>query len=105
MKIYQIYYDEASKGLIDPAFIPYDNSSPADKSWYEYSAIRKIIANTSFLEDEYIGIFSPRFTEKTGLSGKNIIDAAKSSKAEVISFSPKFSRIALFNNSYLQGDL
>ena len=43
MKIYQIFYNQETKEMLDPQFIPFDNSSPSDKTWYEFEVIKKIL--------------------------------------------------------------
>ena len=50
--------------------------------------IKKIIETNIFDDNEYIGIFSPRFFEKTGLTGSDVIEIVGKSKSEIINFSP-----------------
>ena len=104
MKIYQIYYDKSSEQLLDNSFIPFDNSKAIHSEWYEYSAIREIFKNNTFAPQEYVGVLSPKFFSKTGLSGKEVIRCVEKSTADIISFSPHFSQIALFKNPFTQGD-
>jgi hypothetical protein len=68
LKIYQIHYDEVTKQSLDALFIPFDNSNTSHADWFEYSAIREILKSQSFDESEYIGILSPKFFSKTGLT-------------------------------------
>ena len=88
MKIYQIFYNQETKEMLDPEFIPFDNTNPSEPSWFEFEHIKKILESNVFDDNEYIGIFSPRFFEKTGMSGNDVIAIAEKSKSEVISFSP-----------------
>ena len=104
MKIYQIFYDENSMTRLDSSFIPFDNSNSNKFDWFEYSAIREIFRTNSFSPDEYVGIFSPKFYKKTGLIGTDVIESLENFDADVISFSPHFSHIALFKNIFIQGD-
>ena len=105
MKIYQIYYDNESRRLLDPGFIPFDNAASNEKDWYEYSVIRNILMSNSFEEHEYIGVFSPRFFEKTGMTSKNVYDVAMKSKYDVISFSPDLYQNASHLNSIAQANV
>ena len=104
MKIYQIFYNQETKEMLDPEFIPFDNSSPSDESWYEFEVIKKIIETNNFHDDEFIGIFSPRFFEKTGLSGYDVIEVVERSKSEVINFSPNLEASILHLNCFFQGE-
>lgn len=104
MKIYQIFYDQNSMSRLDSSFIPFDNSNSNNTEWFEYSAIREILRSNSFSPDEYVGVFSPKFYEKTGLIGTDVIESLENFDADVISFSPHFSQIALFKNIFIQGD-
>ena len=104
MKIYQIFYDAKSKKYLDKEFIPFDNSNPQFNGWYEYSAIRRIFNQNEFGDDEYVGILSPRFYEKTGLSGADLLRVLEKSRADVINFSPRFDQIAYYQNAFFQLD-
>ena len=102
-KIYQIYFDANSKKNLDPLFISYDNSNSND-SWFEFSVIKKILESNVFDENQYIGFFSHRFYEKTGLHGKDVLDKIKNSSSDVISFSHSIKDISLYPNSFFQGE-
>jgi len=102
-KIFQIFYDEETKKKIDPHFLQFDNSKVKD-TWYEYSVIRNIFLREKFNDNTYLGFFSPKFFEKTGMSGKDVVDVISNLSSDIISFSSRFSRIALFQNSFLQGE-
>ncbi len=104
MKIFQIYYDDKTEKELDNSFIPFDNSNSNESDWFEYSAIREIFRTNEFDQDELVGIFSPKFFQKTGLRGTDVIKVAENSNADVISFSPHFPQIALFINPFIQGD-
>jgi len=104
VKIFQIFYNEETFKNLDNAFIPYDNSASSFPDWYEYSAIREIFNRNSFGRTEYIGVLSPRFFEKTGLTGSEIIKIVESSKSDVISFSSRFDQIAYYKNPFFQGE-
>lgn len=102
-KIYQIYFDANSKKNLDPLFISYDNSNSND-SWFEFSVIKKILESNVFDENQYIGFFSHRFYEKTGLKGKNVFEIISKSTHDVISFSHSIKDISIYPNSFFQGE-
>jgi hypothetical protein len=104
MKIFQIFYDNLTKNKLDNCFIPFDNSNSLSRDWYEYSVIREIFKKHSFDKEEYIGILSPRFFEKTGMKGIDVLNVIKKSSSDIISFSPRFDQIAYFKNSFYQGN-
>jgi hypothetical protein len=102
--LYQIYYDEVSKGQLDPAFTPLDNSASYRPDWFEYWAIRRILAANSFADEDYLGIFSPRFSDKTGFTGAVVRDVVAKSGAEVIAFSSNFIEISINRSTFFQGE-
>lgn len=102
--LYQIFYNEETLKQVCPKFIPYDNSDPIDSTWFEYSAIRDILKNNIFKEDDYLGIFSPKFESKTGLSDSDVFRIIEESNAEVISFSSAITSGAFYLNPFLQGE-
>ena len=104
MKIYQIFYDQNTRDTLDPGFIPLDNSKSLDPSWFEFSSIKKTLESEKFYDDEYIAFFSPRFTEKTGMIGSEVIDILKNTKSDIISFSPKLESSVLFLNCFIQAE-
>lgn len=66
MKIFQIYYDEATQQSISPIAIPHDNT------WHENKALQPFFENDCIVDifkdryprDEHIGIFSWQFESK-----------------------------------------
>jgi hypothetical protein len=103
--VYQIYYDENTRKIIDPSFLPLDNSKSERPDWYEYWPVRSVLLNNSFADSDYLGFFSPRFLEKTGYTGDAVKVLVERSSAEVVAFSPQFVQIALHQNSFLQGEI
>ena len=102
--LYQIYYDEKSKKILDPNFLPLDNSANTHDGWMEYTAIRNVLLNKKFKNGDYIGFFSPRLKGKTGLAYCDIIKCIETKPGYIYSFSPAFQSSVLFKNSFLQGD-
>ena len=104
IRIFQIYYDEKTKLQLDPDFIPLDNSENSRPDWCEYWPIRKVLGNQSFDDDTYLGFFSPRFFDKTGMRGSKVLEIVRGSDDDVISFSPYFDQCALHLNPFYQGE-
>lgn len=102
--IYQIFYDEASKSKLQKGFVPLDNSTNTRPDWAEYWPIRNVLLNKSYSSDDYIGFFSPKFYSKTGCTSEYVLDCVSSAKHSIYSFSPFFDEMALYFNSFEQGE-
>lgn len=104
IKLYQIFYSEETRRLLDPVFIPLDNLDNPRPDWAEYWPIRNLFLSTPFSDDDYVGIFSPRFSEKTGVSGQFVLDAVQSGTADIYSFSPSFDQSTTHLSPFEQGE-
>lgn len=104
LRLYQIYYNEETRRQLDPGFIPLDNTANERPDWFEFLPIRRLLQNHQFHDETWIGIFSPKFFQKTGMSSTEVENAVQQSAAELVSFSPWFAHIALFKNIYEQGE-
>ncbi|MFZ5561542.1 MAG: hypothetical protein ACOY41_08490 [Pseudomonadota bacterium] len=104
IKLYQIFYSEETRRLLDPVFIPLDNLDNPRPDWAEYWPIRNLFLSTPFSDDDYVGIFSPRFSEKTGVNGQFVLDAVQSGTADIYSFSPSFDQSAIHLSPFEQGE-
>jgi tetratricopeptide (TPR) repeat protein len=105
IKIYQAYYSEQSRLGLDKGFIPFDNLINPRPDWREYWFMRQYFLNEALDEDTFYGFFSPKFTEKTGLSSAEVYRfiQANTDQADVILFSPFFDQTAFFLNQFHQG--
>src|SRR6266566_3696416 len=104
--IYQIFYNEQTRGQLDPGFTPLDNLSNQRPDWREYWPIRQFLFSRTMVEDDYYGFLSPKFKEKTKLSSeqvKEFIDRS-GNDADVVIFSPFSDLSGLFLNVFEQGD-
>jgi hypothetical protein len=97
---YYIFYNEATRAALDPAFEPLDNSANERPDWYEYWPIGRFFESHPDLDDSaHYGFFSPHFHEKTQLSGRDVMDFAREAgDADVITFSPFPCHGAVFAN-------
>jgi hypothetical protein len=108
---YQIYYDDQTKSLVDSEFIPLDNSRNDRSDWREYWPIRSVLKNVEFDDNDYVGFFSPKFTQKTGLTSAHVREFFETVTAstqidipDIISFSPYPDLCAIFVNIFEQGE-
>lgn len=107
LHIHQIYYDAASQAMLDPGFIPLDNSTDTRPDWYEFWAIRKYLLTHELQEDHWYGFLSPKFANKTGLSSRQVLDFLELADAQDASVGLAlcyFEQIALYWNCFEQGD-
>jgi len=104
--IHQIFYNEATKGLLEPGFIPLDNQKNERPDWFEFWVILNFLRNTPLQDNAWYGFVSPKFREKTGLQASVVIKAVKSHGhlADVVLMSPSWDQIAYYLNPWEQGD-
>lgn len=106
IKIYQIFYDERSKEILDPGFIPLDNSKNERSDWAEYWPIRNFLLSNTLEDNTYYGFFSPKFSAKTKLASLDVLKIIHdcSVNADVITFSPPsyYSQVSWFLNVFEQ---
>ncbi len=107
LHIHQIHYDAASRSMLDPGFIPLDNSGDARPDWYEFWAIRKYLLTHELRDDHWYGFLSPKFALKTGLTARNVqdlLEVGDQQGANVGLALCHFNQIALFWNCFEQGN-
>jgi len=107
LNIYQIFYSQETKKIIDDGFIPLDNTDNLRPDWREYWPIRNHLLNYSLDENAFYGFFSPKFKEKTGLTANECFQFVKSQSedTDVISFSPYYDLSAYYQNSLIHAIL
>jgi hypothetical protein len=106
LKAYQIYFDEISFNKIEKEFIPLDNRNSPRPDWFEFHVIRGFLKSAKLKKNSYYGFLSPRFREKTGLSGKDVHDIFNKAQgsADAILLTSQPEQIALHKNPFLQGE-
>jgi hypothetical protein len=105
--IFQIYYSTETRNLLDPGFLPLDNSKNQRPDWREYWPIRNFFLENSLVDGDYYGFLSPAFKAKTGLSSAALFDFvhAQGGEPDVVLFSPYYDQIAFFLNQWEQGGM
>lgn len=104
--LYQICYQDDHLEFLDPNFIILDNRENLRPDWREYWPIRNYIIEADFDEEGYYGFISPKFTQKTGLSGSAVQLFIKNKpEIDVFTFSPQADMGAFFLNVFEQGEI
>jgi hypothetical protein len=106
-KIFQIFYNEPTKLLLDPGLLPLDNTANERPDWYEFWVIRNFLRNNTLDENSWYGFLSPKFNKKTGIASKDIFAFLEIVKdqSDVALISYPWDQIAYFKNPFIQGDV
>ncbi|QHG66289.1 glycosyltransferase [Pseudomonas putida] len=102
--IHQIFYSAETLAMLEPGFIPLDNSGQRP-DWAEYWPIRNLLLNKDLDENAFYGVLSPRFKQKTGLDSGQVLEFARSAPgdADVLLFPMFFDELAFYENTFIQG--
>jgi hypothetical protein len=88
LKLFSITYEHGQQS----PFIEYRNEAK-DKPWrFEYNPMIDIVDNhlQDVEDNEFVGIFSHKFTLKTGIDKQRAIQILTKSKSDFVNFSPQF---------------
>tara|TARA_E500000178_G_scaffold174831_1_gene173869 strand:- start:147 stop:962 length:816 start_codon:yes stop_codon:yes gene_type:complete len=100
-----IIYNEKTRNSVPSGHIVLDNSAGI---WelFETPAIAKTLIEKKFPENAWVGFFSPKFNEKTGLNLEKITQCQsfKSASTEAFLFTSEFDEAVYWLNPWLQGD-
>lgn len=104
-KLFQICYDDQSFSNLSPGFTPLDNREGAPE-FREIVPIFAYLKDTVIDDDEWIGFFSPKFREKTGLCADDILAEVEKSDPDdsVIMFTSGWTQIAFYQNVWEHGE-
>jgi len=103
--IYQIFYDDLSKQMLDPGFIPLDNTSSEHPDWYEFWPILRFLRETPLNDGVWYGFLSPKFAMKTRMDSRMVSEFLQSySHVDVAIFNAGWGQIAYFLNPFEQGE-
>jgi hypothetical protein len=104
LRIFQIYYEAWQRELLDPNFAALDNSK-GNSEFLEFAVFEKLAKSDYVKGAQLWGALSWRFTEKTGMSGEDLIKYIKGHpNADVYYCNPFPHNEALFHNMWLQGE-
>lgn len=105
-KIFQLYYKPEQEELLDPAFIPYDNTENLRPDLREWHIWNKEYVNCLRDDLKLWGFVSWKFKEKTGLDGQQFVDFINDNPGyDVYFINPALINEAVFINSWEQGDI
>lgn len=103
-KIFQIFYEPMQRELLDPAFIPLDNRGKPSQ-YLEFDLFGRLAISDQVENVPLWGALSWRFTEKTGLSGANLLHIIEENPGQDVYFcNPYPKHEALFHNLWVQGE-
>lgn len=105
-RLFQIYYNSASRQRLLPQFEALDNTS-GRADWHEYWPIRRFLTDNVLDEATYYGFFSPKFDIKVGLQPETVFGFIEqhAPAADVMIFCPSWDRMSLFWNVIEHGEV
>lgn len=104
LRLFQIYYEPWHLELLDPDLEPFDNSGISSE-FYEFDVFIRLADQDDARAAELWGAVSWRFSEKTGMSGKDLRDVISANPGyDVYYCNPYPHNEALFHNMWLQGE-
>jgi hypothetical protein len=105
--IHQIYYNEETRQKVMPGFLPLDNTANLRPDWFEFWVILTYLREHTLDDRTWYGFFSPRFTQKTGLTPQMVIQTIEQvpSNTDVVLFSHGWDQICYFLNPWEQGEI
>jgi hypothetical protein len=103
-KIFQIFFDAWQRPLVDPLFVPLDNSGPPTEH-LEFDLFERLSISEHVKDVPLWGALSWRFTEKTGVSGADLFRIIKANPGHDIYFCNALPQHeALYHNLWVQGE-
>lgn len=102
--VYQIYYDRKQRSQLDKRFVPYFNY-PNDPVFCEYKVMHDNYLRDSNPPSQLVGFFSWKFSQKTGIDGKQFFNFIRSNPGYDVYFINPFPENAfLFYNIWYNGE-
>jgi hypothetical protein len=104
LRIFQIYYEPWQRELLDPNFIALDNGKTTTELM-EFAVFERLLKSEHVKDVQLWGALSWRFTERTGMTGAQLVQAIAAQPGKDIYFcDPVPVNEALFHNFWLQGE-
>lgn len=106
-ELFTIAYSEPTWATVQAPMKALDNRSNPRPDWQEYWPMRQFLLKQSLDEQRFYGFFSPRFSEKTGLSAQALQDWVmdKGQGADAMIICPQADMGAFFKNVFVQNEL
>ena len=103
--LFQICYDDQSFCNLETGFTPLDNRD-GPPEFREIVPIFSYLKENDLEEDEWLGFFSPKFSEKTGLGANDVLDEVRTygGDHDVILFTSGWTQIAFYQNVWEHGE-
>lgn len=103
-QIFQIYYEPWHLELLDPAFVPFNNCG-VKSEFMEFDVFERIFSAAETRTVGLWGALSWRFSEKTGMSGKEFVAEIEANPGYDFYYcNPYPHNESLFHNMWLQGE-
>ena len=104
LRVFQIYYEDWHRELLDPSFIPLNNGK-SQSELLEFNVFDRLSKSDYVKGAQYWGALSWRFTEKTGLTGSDLVKSINAHPGFDVYYCDPFPHNqALFHNLWLQGE-
>ncbi|WP_151445713.1 hypothetical protein [Lacisediminimonas profundi] len=104
IRIFQIYFEAWQKELLDPAFAALNNSGVKSEAM-EFDVFERLARSEHVKGATLWGALSWRFSEKTGMSGADLIKAVQANPGmDVYYCNPYPHNEALYHNMWTQGE-
>lgn len=103
-KIFQIFFEGWQRPLVDPLFVPLDNSGPPSE-YLEFDLFERLAISDHVKDAPLWGALSWRFTEKTGLAGADLLRLIEENPGNDVYFCNALPQHeALYHNLWVQGE-
>ncbi len=105
LRIFQIHYESWQRELLDPYFIALDNAKSTSEL-LEFDVFMRLFKSDYVKDAKLWGALSWRFSEKTGMSGQDLIKSIQDNPGYDVYFcNPIPENEALYHNMWLQGEI
>ena len=106
LSIYQSYYLESQKKLLDKAFIPFDNTANPAPLLREQPIHSQLYEKHQDETDHHWGLVSWKWHEKTKAEGKFFVEWIESNPGYDLYFiDPNIFDIAVYKNTFINGEI
>jgi hypothetical protein len=92
---------------LEREFLPLDNTENKRPDWFELWVIKEFLKSADLDENRFYGFLSPKFKQKTGYSGKCVMNILEriDPDYDVVLFSSYLHHLAIFYSPFEQGEI